>query len=125
MYTDEDWRVWKKESELSEVSQSFFGESSAGAGYVKDFSLGLTSEDFIKELNALLSSDDKYLDYTTSALIISFNCYEPSLDLFLVVRMHFDFSLAGIVIPKQIKIICFALDQIKQVSPDALIIDSL
>lgn len=56
---------------------------------------------------------------------ITLNAYQPAIDRFVVIQMQFDFSMTGVITPGQIKIIVFSLDQLKQTSRDALIIDGL
>lgn len=46
-------------------------------------------------------------------LFISFNCYEPSQDRFIVSQLSFDFSMAGMIKPNQMKIVSISIDQIK------------
>lgn len=47
--------------------------------------MSMSSQQFISEINKLLTgSDPKYLDATTAFLNINFNAYEPSLDRFVI-----------------------------------------
>lgn len=58
-------------------------------------------------------------------LFISFNCYEPSQDRFIVSQLSFDFSMAGMIKPNQMKIVSISIDQIKQIDQYALLTDGI
>ena len=58
-------------------------------------------------------------------MFITFNCYDPSLDKFIVTEMVIEFNMAGYLIPITIKIICFSLDYVKQTDPNAFLVDLL
>lgn len=53
-----------------------------GDGFIIDFSLGMTSDTFEKDIRALFEKD--YIAQNTMVIFISFNCYEPSQDRFIV-----------------------------------------
>ena len=74
--------------------------------------------------NILKTTEADYLSLDLQFLIISFNLYEPSLDMFVTVRMTIESLLAGLLRPKQIQILVFAFDQ-TQVSDDGVLIDIL
>jgi len=63
-----------------ETKGSFYTDDNfyTGDGYIKDFSLGMTSEEFQEGFTALMNEDPPFIDFNTAVLIISFNCYEPS-----------------------------------------------
>lgn len=65
-------------------------------GFVIDFSMNMSSEAFIHSIHTMLG-DEKvpYLDLSTKTIFINFNCYEPSLDMFLYVQMEISQELAG------------------------------
>jgi hypothetical protein len=67
--------------------------------------------------------DPPFIDYNTAVVFIKFNCYEPSQDRFITTQMSIDFPLGGMLVPNTIKIICFSMDQIKQISASALLVD--
>jgi len=122
----QDWHVWRSAEEL-ETHSSFYTDDNhySGDGYVKDFSLGLDSESFQREIEDLFSQSPKFIDFDTAVVFISFNCYEPSQDRFIATQMSIDFPLGGMLIPNTIKIICFSMDQIKQISASALLTDGI
>lgn len=64
-----------------------------------------------------------YIDFSTSVVFITFNCYEPSEDRFITSQMIFEFMKSGVIKAHPIKIITFALDQMKQNSQSAMLID--
>ena len=70
-----------------------------------------------------LRENPKFIDQTTSVLIITFNVYDIDRDRFIVTQMSFDFSISGIVKPNPMKIISFAIDIVKQVDGTAIIVD--
>jgi len=41
---------------------------------------------------------------------VSFNCYEPSSDRFIVTQMSFDFNVAGMISANQLKIASISID---------------
>jgi len=52
-----------------------------GDGYVVDFTLGMTSEEFKVQINDLMQTiRPSFISEQTAILIISFNCYDPSQD---------------------------------------------
>lgn len=65
------------------------------------------------------------MDPTTAIIIISFNCYDPSQDRFITTSMTVEFSVAGILLPAPPKIISYSLDQLKQTSSTALVVDGI
>lgn len=77
------WHNWRTAEELG-TKKSFYtddGQKYTGDGYVQDFSLGMTTEEFQAELSSLFESgpgNPKFIDYDTAVVIIVFNCYEPS-----------------------------------------------
>jgi len=80
----QDWHEWNRADEI-ETKGSFYTDDKkySGDGYIKDFSLGMTSEEFQSNITALLDETPSFLDFNTAVLIISFNCYEPSQDRFV------------------------------------------
>lgn len=86
----------------------------------------MTSEEFNAELESLFTSGEgnpKFIDYDTAVVMISFNCYEPSQDRFVVVKATIGFRQSGMLVTAPIKIICFSLDATKQTSSIAIYVD--
>lgn len=118
------WYKWNSASELETKGSWYTDESSyTGDGYIQDYSLGINSEEFIQEIQELFTVKPAFIDFSTAVIIISFNCYEPSQDRFIATQMTIEFSLAGLLVPKPIKIICFSLDQLKQTASSAIVVD--
>lgn len=124
--TWKDWHRWKS-GEETKTQKSFYTDDSlwTGDGYIIDFSLGLTAQEFQKQFTALLSEDPHYFNFQTSVIMVTFNCYEPSQDRFLTTSMTVDFNVAGLLDPQPIKIICFSLDQMKQTDSTAIFTDGI
>ena len=70
--------------------------------------MSMSSEEFIEEMDQL--KEDKFIDTNTAVLIITFNCYEPSVDRFIVAQITIEFTLAGMLKPVPLKIVPFAWD---------------
>ncbi len=51
-----------------------------------------------------------FIDHTTATIFITFNCYEPSADRFIVTHLTFDYSVGGMIFVMPAKIICYSLD---------------
>jgi hypothetical protein len=84
----------------------------------------MSSEAFKERVDELFLRDSpKFVDFTTSVIIITFNLYVIDRDRFVVTQMSFDFSVSGIIRPNPIKIISFALDIVKQIDRTAIIVD--
>lgn len=119
------WYKWRSAEQL-QTKSSFYTDDfyTSGDGYVVDFSLTLSSEQFRSQINELLSnSNPPYIDENTGVIIIGFNCYDPSQDRFITTSMTIHFSMSGMLVPYPIKIISYAWDQMKQTSSMAMLID--
>jgi len=106
------WWYWHSADDI-ETHSSFYTDDFAttGDGYIQDFSLGMTTEQFQQEINDLFSpTKPSYLDPTTGIIIVSFNCYDPSQDRFITTSMTLEFSVAGVILPAPLKIISYSLD---------------
>lgn len=73
------WYKWHSADELETKGSWYTDDSSyTGDGYTQDYSLGVDSQQFIKEIDDLFKEKPSFIDFSTAVIIISFNCYEPS-----------------------------------------------
>ena len=70
----------------------------------------MTSEEFNEEVERLFYGEEKFFNYNTAAVVMSFNCYEPSEDRFITTQLRIYFNPAGLLVPSPAKIICYSLD---------------
>ena len=108
--------MWQSTEQLKGRGAWYTDEiSDSGDGYVKDFPLTMTSEQFLIELNKMIGvgkvqSEDNFLNTQVSLIVLTFNTYEPSEDRFISTQVSIQFSMAGLLIPHRLKVICFNLN---------------
>lgn len=95
---DDDWRKWRSAEELN-TRGSFFTDDIqiTGDGYIKDFSMRLSPDEFVQDLNEMIEAG--WWNNRMSMWCITFNAYIPSVDRFIVVQLLFDVNLTGAVTP--------------------------